>query len=102
MHSSASGRRVFSLIAPVLLAIASWMAAGTALAAPSITFSKTPDGGTIAQNTTATFTYTITNNGGNSNELTQLLDSLPGGTTITWSSPDPECFIDNPVVGVQI
>jgi hypothetical protein len=100
---SSTLRSVVRPKAAALFAVVCALGASSALAAPSIQFTKTPDGSTITAGTLATFTYVVKNNAapgeGNNSDFPQLVDPLPGGGGIVWDTTTPGCSVSGPQGG---
>src|SRR5262245_24647356 len=65
-----------------------------ALAAPNLQFTKSAADSTISAGDTATFNFTVKNKGSSDADFPQLLDPLPGGGGIDWTTSTPACFVD--------
>ena len=104
MNTASRHQSVSTLLVHALFAMALWLGMGSAFGQSSLTFSKTPDGATIAAGSTATFTYNVQNASTATQAAfqPQLLDNLPTGGGIIWTTSDPDCFIDNTVPGIQL
>ena len=86
-------RFISRIVAGALFAALFAVGIAPALAAPNLTLSKTPKGGTVAPGGTATFTIVLTNPSGSENaEGTEMVDQLPGTGIVDWEISDPGFF----------